>query len=271
MRFLVVEDIKSTCEMIVQMIKEIEGNDHVIDKSLNQDDAYLKVLENDYDILFLDINLPRGTSFDLLKKILEKREIKSQIIFLTGQKEREYLMSAIKFSAIDYLYKPIDEKELREAIEKAKGEIANQEKIGQVGVLMELVANEKNLKNSTVAFHLPKGKIVNLNTKDIIHMSAEGPITQIILENGSNITAIRNLGFYKEFLQEHCGFFLISKSTLINLDQLESYDHKNLLVSMKNGMDLNCSRRGGKQLKEHLQSSLSTPSIWTQLKNFLNN
>ena len=271
MKFLVVEDIKSTCDMIVQMIKKNEGQDHIIDKSMNQNDAYQKILENEYDILFLDINLPIGTSFDLLKKVLEKKEIKSQIIFLTGQKEREYLMSAIKFSAIDYLYKPIDEQELKEAIVKAKSEIANQEKIGQVSVLMELVANEKNLKNSTVAFHMPKGKIVNLNTKDIVHMVAEGPVTQINLLNGKSLTSVRNLGFYKEFLQEHCDFFLISKSILINLDQLSTYDHKKLLVTMNNELQLGCSRRGGKLLKDRLQSSLTTPSLWTQLKNFLNN
>lgn len=271
MRFLVVEDIKSTCDMIAQMIRKIEGPDHIIEKSMNQNDAYSKILKSDYDILFLDINLPIGTSFDLLKKILEEKEIKSQIIFLTGQKEREYLMSAIKFSAIDYLYKPIDQAELTEAIKKAKVEISNQEKIGQVNVLMDLVANEKNLKNSTVAFHLPKGKIVNLNTMDIIYMSAEGPITQINLDNGTSMTAVRNLGFYKEFLQEHCDYFLVSKGTLINLSQLKSYDHKNLLVIMKNGVELNCSRRGGKQLKEYLNNSLSKPSIWAQLRKFLNN
>lgn len=257
--------------MIVKMIRDIEGPDHTIDQSKDQNDAYEKIIAKDYDILFLDINLPIGTSFDLLKKVLEKREINSQIIFLTGQKEREYLMSAIKFSAIDYLYKPIDKVEFKEAIEKAKIEISNREKIGQVNVLMDLVANEKNLKNLNVAFHLPKGKIVNLNTKDIVYMSAEGPITIINLENESNITAIRNLGFYKEFLQEHCDYFLISKGTLINLEQMKAYDHKKLMVTMNNGVELNCSRRGGKQLKEYLQNSLSSPSIWTQLKNFLNN
>ncbi len=271
MRFLVVEDIKSTCDMIAQMIETIVGSEHIIEKSMNQDDAYVKIIENEYDILFLDINLPIGTSFDLLQKVLQKKKIKSQIIFLTGQKEREYLMSAIKFSAIDYLYKPIDQLELSEAINKAKVEILNQEKIGQVNVLMELVANEKNLKNSTVAFHLPKGKIVNLNTMDIVYMFAEGPITQINLENETSFTAMRNLGYYKEFLQEHCDYFLISKGTLINLSQLDSYDHKKLLVTMKNGVELNCSRRGGKQLKEYLQNSLSKPSIWAQLRKFLNN
>ncbi len=271
MRFLVVEDIKATCEMIVRMISEIVGTDHIIDKSYSQQDALVRIMENDYDILFLDINLPIGTSFDLLQTVLEKKKIQSQIIFLTGQDEREYLMSAIKFSAIDYLYKPIDKDELEEAIRKAEIEISNQAKIGQVNVLMDLVANEKNLKNSTVAFHLSKGKIQNLNTNDILYMAAEGPITQINLSDNTNLTAIKNLGYYKEFLQEHCDFFLISKGLLINLDHLESYDHKSLAVKMKSGITLNCSRRGGKQLKEYLQKSLDKPSLWAQLKNFLNN
>lgn len=257
--------------MIVRMIQDIEGDGHIIDQSLNQEDAYANIVENDYDILFLDINLPIGTSFDLLKKVLEKKEIHSQIVFLTGQREREYLMSAIKFSAIDYLYKPIDASELEEAISKAKIEVSKRKKIGQVGVLMDLVANEKNLKNSTVAFHLPKGKITYLNTINIVYMSAEGPITQINLVDQSSVTAIRNLGFYKEFLQEHCDYFLISKSTLINLEQMKTYDHKKLIVIMKNGVELSCSRRGGKLLKEYLQNSLNKPSVWTQLRNFLNN
>jgi len=270
-KFLVVEDVKNTNDMIVGMIRDIEGKDHIIDQSMTQENAYGKIIENNYDILFLDINLPNGTSFDLLKKVLEKKEIHSQLIFLTGQQEREYLMGAIKFSAIDYLYKPIDANELGEAIAKAKIEISKRDKIGQVSVLMDLVANKQNLKNSVVAFHLPKGKIVNLNTIDIVYMSAEGPITQINLADKSSMTVIRNLGFYKEFLQEHCDYFLVSKGTLINLEQMKTYDHKKLIVLMKNGVELSCSRRGGKLLKEYLQNSLSKPSVWAQLKKFLNN
>ena len=271
MKFLIVEDIKSTCEMIVNMIIDIEGNKHEIIKSYSKEDAFNKIIEADYDILFLDINLSVGTSFDLLQEISKVKKVNSQIIFLTGQDEREYLMKAIKFSAIDYLYKPIDKNELTAAITKAKIEIQNQEKIGQVEILMDLVKHESDIKHSNVAFHLPKGKIINLNTKNINYMMAEGPVTKIVLNDHSQMTAVRNLGHYKEFLQAYYDYFLISKSLLINLGQLDTYDHKNLKAKMKNGEELYCSRRGGKMLKEHMQKSLNKPTLWAQLKKFLNN
>lgn len=271
MKFLIVEDIKSTSEMILNMIIDIEGANHTIEKAHSKEEAFYKLLDKDYDILFLDINLPIGTSFDLLQELSQKKKVNSQIIFLTGQDEREYLMKAIKFSAIDYLYKPIDKEELTAAISKAKIEIQNQEKIGQVDILMDLVAHEKDLKHNNVAFHLPKGKIINLNTQHIVYMMAEGPVTKIILDDGRQFTAVRNLGHYKEFLQAYYDYFLISKSLLINLGQLNTYDHKHLKVKMKNGEGLSCSRRGGKLLKEHMQKSLNKPTVWSQLKKFLNN
>ena len=270
MKFLIVEDIKSTCEMIANMIVDIEGAEHSIDKSYSKEDAFEKILAKEYDILFLDINLPIGTSFDLLHELSQTKKVNSQIIFLTGQDEREYLMKAIKFSAIDYLYKPIDKAELTAAISKAKVEIENQEKMGQVAILMDLVAHEKDIKHNNVAFHLPKGKIINLNTENIIYMMAEGPVTKIVLDNGNQYTAVRNLGHYKEFLQAYYDYFLVSKSILINLGQLDTYHHKNLKVKMKNGEALSCSRRGGKLLKEHMQKSLNKPTVWSQLRNFLN-
>jgi len=271
MNFLIVEDIKATCEMIANMIVDIEGDIHTIERSHSKEDAYDKILANEFDILFLDINLQVGTSFDLLQVLASQKKINSQIIFLTGHNEREYLMKAIKFSAIDYLYKPIDKDELVSAITKAKIEIENQEKMSQVNMLMDLVAHEKDLKHNNIAFHLPKGKIANLNTENIIYMKAEGPVTKIGLFDGSQITAVRNLGHYKEFLQDYYDYFLVSKSILINLGQLDTYDQKNLVVKMKNGDELHCSRRGGKLLKEHLQKSLKKPSVWAQIRNLLNN
>lgn len=271
MQFLIVEDIKPTSDMIANMIIDIEGDVHTIEKAYSKDEAYNRILAKDFEILFLDINLPIGTSFDLLHDLSNKKKINSKIIFLTGHDEREYLMKAIKFSAIDFLYKPIDKDELNAAISKAKIEIQNQEKIGQVEILMDLVAHEKDLKHNDVAFHLPKGKIINLNTVNIVYMMAEGPVTKVILTDGTQFTAVRNLGHYKEFLQAYYDYFLISKSLLINLGQLNTYDQKHLKVKMKNGEELSCSRRGGKLLKEHMQKSLNKPTLWSQLKKFLNN
>jgi len=271
MKLLIVEDIKATSDMIADMIVELEGDIHTIEKSLSKEDATQKILKTEYDILFLDINLQIGTSFDLLQDLAKQKKINSKIIFLTGHNEREYLMKAIKFSAIDYLYKPIDKTELLAAISKAKIEIKNQEKISQVSQLMDLVAHETDLKHRNVAFHLPKGKIANLSTDQIIYMKAEGPVTKIFLFDGSQITAVRNLGHYKEFLQAYYDYFLISKSILINLAHLETYDQKNLLVKLKTGEKLSCSRRGGKLLKDHMQKSLKKPTIWAQIRNLLNN
>ncbi len=271
MRALILEDIPQTSDMIKERIMKFSDQYEHIDQATSLDRAEYLISENNYDVVFMDVNLPTGTSFHLLKKLANKDLINFEIVFITGQQEKDHLINAIKFSAQDFLYKPLDDNELKKALSKVENKIQETYQNEKVEVLLNLVENEGELRNSRLAFHLPKGKTVFFHTSEISHLIGEGSICHLYTDTGADFKAIRNLGYYKSFLIEQCGFIMVSKSTLINPSFVKSYDHSNLTLVLINGATLKCSRRGGKAFRDYSKSLDGNKSLWFTIKNFLRN
>ncbi len=257
MKALIVEDIKSTSDLIKGRIQKLEPSLNEIDQAYNLDEAYLQILENEYDLLFLDIQLPNGTTFDLLRKLSTKEQIKFEIIFITGQKESEFIMNAIKFSAIDFLHKPLDDEELSVALNKAIKKIDLLKYNQQIDLLLDIVSSQEHKLNSRIAINLNKGIIKFFDVNEICYLEADGVITRIHLVSGKEYSATKNLGYYKSFMVSQFNYRSISQSLIVNMDHLEDYNHSELKVRMKNGLVLKASRRGGKEFKQALEDSVN--------------
>lgn len=271
MHALVVEDITATSDLIKGRINSLTNDISQIDQAYNLDSAYQYIVNNNYDIIFLDIQMPNGTTFDLLKKLSEEKRIAFEIIFITGQTESEYLINAIKFSAIDFLYKPLEDEALSQAIHKAKDKIENRKNAKRVELLLEYVDTIDKTNTDRVAFQLSKGVIKFFNINDISYLKADGVVTKIHLIDGTEYSATKNLGYYRSFLINQFDFCSISHSLIINMEQVDDYLHKDLIVTMKNGLQLKASRRGGKEFKDKMEESMVDKRSYLQrLKNFLN-
>ena len=265
MRTLIVEDIRKTSEVIKNRVRKMAMDVLVIDQAFNGEEAYTMLVEKEYDLVFLDIQLPHGTSFDLLKELKKRDQINFEIIFITGQKESEFIMQAIKFSAIDYLLKPIEDEPLLAAIDKARNKLKLIKQNDQVELLLDIVDDKS--KGNKVAFQLTKGVIKFFKLDDVSHLVADSTVTRIITTNGQEHIAIKNLGYYKKFLISQYDFQPISQSIIINMNQLEDYDHNSLSVRLKNGMQLTASRRGGTEFRKLLESTLvKGSSLKTKIK-----
>lgn len=270
MNALIVEDIISTCDLIKNRIQSLSKSIKTIDQAHDLETAYNKISKNDLDIVFLDIQMPNGTTFDILKRLSDENKIDFEIIFITGQKESEYLINAIKFSAIDFLYKPLDDEALIQAIEKAENKITNRKNAKRVELLLEYVDKVDSNHTNRVAFQLSKGLIKFFNVDQITHLMADGVVTKVFLADGAEYRATKNLGYYKSFLISQFNFCSISHGTLINVDLVDGYMHKEQIVSMKNGFKLKASRRGGKEFKDRMEDSLlDGGSFFTRLKNLI--
>ena len=164
------------------------------------------------DLVLLDINLPDGTGFDLLKKF---EKINFKVVFITAHEE--YAVIAFKFSALNYILKPVASGELLQSVEKASESIHKEEtELKLSAFLSNLDKIRKIVLKTAKSIHI-------VNVKDIIHCAAEGNYTNFYLDNGEKLMVSKTLKDYSEML-EQAGFFRTHQSHLVNLDHISRYD-----------------------------------------------
>ena len=165
------------------------------------------------DIVFLDIQLQRETGFDLLTRL---KDINFEVIFTTAY--TEYAIKAFKFSAIDYLLKPIDIEDLKKSVGKVEKRVNN----NMNSRLKELVQNLKfgSTENYKLALPTLEG-LVFIKINDIIYCEASSNYTQIYTSEGKYLVS-KTLKEYDELLSDH-NFFRIHNSYLININSIKKY------------------------------------------------
>lgn len=192
----------------------------------------LEVINNhQFDLLFLDIQLQDGNGFEILEK-LNRHDFK--VIIVTAYDQ--YALKAIKFSAFDYLLKPVDPEQLVLAVNKfalQRGPETYQEEI------KALLANQKRIK--TIALPSLEG-IRFVKIDQIIRCEAVNNYTRFYTYSGEEILIAKTLKEYDEMLEE-MNFCRVHQSHLINLDHVERYVKGGSTVVMSNGSEVEVSRR----------------------------
>jgi two-component system, LytTR family, response regulator len=189
------------------------------------------------DLVFLDIELPDGTGFDLLRSVGEKS---FEVIFITAF--NSYAIEAFRYSAVDYLLKPLSISDLKDALQKVKekiqGKIFSQHWINLAYNLEHKNSYERRLAIATI------NGFVFVDVKDIIRCESNSNYTQFHFVSGKKMTSSRNLGYYEELLPED-KFCRIHHSHLINIDFLDQYikGGSGGTVIMKDGTELDVSQR----------------------------
>jgi len=171
------------------------------------------------DLVLLDIKMADGTGFDLLRKL---KKIDFLVIFITAFEE--FAIRAIKFSAIDYILKPLDPDELVNAVSKAVGVIHKE----SMSVKLEaLYDNLDMINNNTKKIVLKTSDSVHIvNLKDIIRCESEKNYTHFFTVEKEKITVSKTLKEFNELLIDY-KFFRVHQSHLINLAHIKRYDKQN--------------------------------------------
>ncbi len=167
-------------------------------------------------VIFLDIHLSDGTGFDILEQL--KGKTTAHIVFITAHEQ--YALKAFKFSALDFILKPVDPEELQNTIIKIKEVVGKSNSFEHIDLLLEnirkKVDNFKRIALSTSdGIHL-------FEVTDIIRCESKGNYTEFFIKNHKPVLISRTLKEYEEILSEH-GFERIHQSHLINLSYLKSY------------------------------------------------
>ncbi len=201
-------------------------------------------------VVFLDIHLGDGSGFDILEEVSKSVKINSQIVFITAHEQ--YAIKAFRFSALDFLLKPVDPEELEKVIEKVKSIVHKNDSVAHIDLLLEnirkKVDNFKRIALSNVdGVHL-------FEISDIIRCESLDNYTKFYIKNNKPILISKTLKEYEELLAEH-GFERIHQSHLINLNYLKSYIKKDGgYVVMADETHLPISHRKKERLQEILRT-----------------
>ena len=169
------------------------------------------------DLLLLDIEMTQGNAFDLLNQL---RPLTFQVIFVTAFDN--YAIRAFKYSAVDYLLKPVDIDELVSAVRKVTERSQQRNIIDQMQVFLDNMGTY-GLAQQKMAVPTVDG-LIFINLREVVRFEAKSSYTQINLENGEVVMATRTIKDYEDILPETL-FCRIHNSHIINLQKIEKY-HK---------------------------------------------
>ena len=169
------------------------------------------ILSQQPQLVFLDVEMPMGTGFDLLKSL---PAIDFSVIFVTAYDH--YAIKAFRVSAVDYLLKPVDVAQLKEAVGKVKAQL-NDSGNDRLQTLLENVSG----KVKKVAF--PTGQEVRICKVDtIVRARSEDNYCHVYFENGTSLFISKTIKWVAELLEGQ-RFLRVHQSHLINLDHVEGY------------------------------------------------
>lgn len=231
---IIVDDEPTCVELLSLLINAHHPAIRILAKA-NGMQAALEAIElhkHQLHLLFLDIDMPGGDGFTLLQHI---PDITFKIIFTTAYDT--FAIRAIKFSALDYLLKPIDSQELALAIDKLRSS-------GDAGYLratndFRQALRDKNMFKKLAVSTLTE--VVFIPPGDILYLESDNNYTTIYTADKKKLVSSKNIGHYEELLDD-CGFFRISNSFLVNLKKVERFvKGKAGSVVLESGQELQVS------------------------------
>jgi two-component system LytT family response regulator len=231
---LLVDDEKNGRENLAGLIRSHCPNIRIVAEAASVEQAIRAIQEHRPQLIFLDIEMPGGNGFQLLEYF---KDFPFEVIFVTAYDN--YAIRAIRFSASDYILKPINLNELVAAVEKVSERIRNRSENERI---RQLYLNTMHPANPKIG--LPTGERVEfVEVKSIVRCQGESNYTHIYFADRKPILTAKSLIEFEELLAEY-GFVRVHKTHLVNLNQVTSFTKNDggvLLLS--NGDSVAISRR----------------------------
>ena len=217
LRTVIIDDEYHIRDTLVNMLNMNCPDVRVVGQASGVVSGIAAIKELQPELVLLDIQMKDGTGFDLLYGL---PSIDFKVIFITAYDQ--YALQAFRFSAVDYLLKPVNPEQLTEAVLRA-GKLTDDHFNKQMKVLEENLksVNNKNKKiilRTTESIHL-------LDVSNIICCDSDSSYTTVHTVEGEKIIVSRTLKEYEEMLTE-CGFYRVHKSYLINLVHVKRFDRQ---------------------------------------------
>lgn len=249
---IIVDDEYKSCENLKYLIEEYCKDVQVIETCQSVSSSIKIIDKYNPDLVFLDVQMQDETGFDLLEHY--KNNITFKVIFTTAHSE--YAIRAIKFSALDYLLKPISTEELQKSISSfiEKSSDIN-DSSNKISTLIQNL-NQANTENIKLALPTVDG-LIFIYMNSIIYFEGRENYTNIHTKDNKCYLVSKTIRKYEDMLSE-INFFRIHKSYLVNLNEVLQYiKGEGGQVVMSNSKVLNVSRRKKETLLKELSNDNS--------------
>jgi two-component system, LytTR family, response regulator len=223
LRAVIIDDETNARQALSNLLRLLCPNVTICGEAKNADLGIELIKAERPNLVFLDIQMPGKTGFDLLASF-EKADF--GVIFTTAY--QEYAIKAFRFSAIDYLLKPIDPDELQQAVAKYTAQAATVSP-QQLTILQQQLENpmraglSQRTRNANQRIALPTAEGLHfVQMTDIIQCESLGSYTKFHLVSGKPIVVSRLLKEYEEILDNYY-FFRVHQSHVVNLEHIKRY------------------------------------------------
>jgi two-component system, LytTR family, response regulator len=240
MRALIIDDERLARKELTNLLSQFDHVE-VVGEAINVDDAKEKIDTLQPDVIFLDIQMPEKTGFDLLEEL----ENVPHVIFTTAYDE--YAIKAFQVNALDYLLKPIEPKRLGEAVEKLQKKIKEAQLKGENAPL----ANSNKLSLEDQVFVKDGDRCWFVKLANVRLFESDGNYIKVYFDNNKPMIH-KSLNALDERLDEK-SFFRASRKHIINLswvDGIEPWFNGGLVVTLKGGDRIEVSRRQAARFKD---------------------
>lgn len=214
LKAIIIDDEPYCCEILAAMLESESPEVEITCICKNGEEGLAAIRQHTPDLVFLDVEMPKMNGFEMLEQL---PGINFHLIFTTSYDQ--YALKAIRFSAIDYLLKPLDREELKKAVQKVK------ERNGipipqQLEILMDKFRQPYSPVNKIALPTIEGLQMIPVDT--IISCESDDNYTILQLKSKKKILVTRSLKEMEEILEQH-SFILISRYHIVNLNEIEKY------------------------------------------------
>lgn len=244
---LIVDDESSSRIVLQDLLYNFSFNIEVVGSAASAEEAYSLIKEKNPDLVFLDIQMPRGDGFSLLQKF---ERLPFEVVFVTSY--NQYAINAIKFSALDYLLKPVEVADLKLAVEKAKKRILMKNNSAPL-ILNLLKTMGAESEEHNVAVHVGDS-VKFLKENEILYIEADGSYCRLYTLN-SNYTTARNIKDFEDYFGENTKFIRVHRSIYLNASHVKGYNKgEPCIIEMQDGKTFEIPRRKKAEVLEKLKN-----------------
>lgn len=213
-----ISNLKGLEHKLEKLFPEIE----IIDTFQSPEEAILVIQRSSPDLLFLDIEMPRINGFELLTHLTD---INFKTIFVTAYST--YAIDAFKQNALDYILKPIDNDDLKIAVNKAI-DVIKKEKVNEYNQTLIHVLTDKIKGSNKIIVPTVKG-ISFYKPEEVVRMEGIDGYTHVYLKTGSKIMSSYSIGKYEKQLNPHA-FFQCHRSHIINVEYISEFLNEGYVI-----------------------------------------
>lgn len=214
LKAVLIDDEHDCVKLLSLQLKMYCPQIEVIAECTKSEEGLRAIQEQSPDVVFLDIEMPRMNGFELLEAA---GELKFALIFVTAYDR--FAVKAFRYSAIDYLLKPTDTRELKEAIQKIESQRRTHQ--SQVNFAKEQIVNTHKILPEKIALPYQNG-VTFVNVNDILYCEADDNYARFYLSNGDKLLATKTLRDIQEILEER-NFLRVHRQYIVNLNQIKKF------------------------------------------------